>query len=796
MTLPSAPKGPMSPRAALMQPSTAFLLLSLLPVLGAARWRPDIVLCLLVWVAFCRVWMERWFGAARPDLPQDAPRPGQMKRLRGHVAIQVATLVGAVAIVFVRSWEMWVPLLLIPAPVLLADTASIKLRGRFHGAYSRFPSLSVLLCGLITFGAYGSWVDRGAPDMNDDFLYALRANELPKSLSIEERNDAIAIVRSVLSGSPAPQAQGRLAAPHPERVWVTLFRQARKARWVRGYSEDGTLAERLRAAAEMAKASAPSGRWPANWSSVRIQVDLEGPSQRLGSRWFRVLVARIGESVAGDHFVWRFVQYDDEAGVDGFRMTESGREATVLPADPLIDSWFTPRSLKKRFRVDNWWATRRELGKRGGFEPTQPWPPGATLENFRTYSFAQPDPEEARTVELYRGNVLFEGELDEARLLTGIASAGEWLLGTVEDDGRFDYEYFPTSDDHGRGYNEVRHAGSVYGLFHLARMAEREPSLQSRRNAYIEAGILALDRVYSMLGSPPGTEGDHVAFLQTRRKGVRVDTGAQALTLLSFLERPPADSVTDPELAARLWRDGDDAIIAGLARTLIALVDERGWVYKRWENARSGEVMERQPLYYPGELMLALVRFFEETGDLEALETARHVGRAQIAYAHRPWEIPDHWVMQALDLLDKHDPEDPTWRDGAYEMGMEYTSEQFPPQMPHANDYRGAYRRDLEIARTTRAASRGEAIGGVARIAWRRGDPSDRWERSLIEGARHLIEQQYTADNSFTFPNPAEGLGAIRMGLIDNHCRIDNNQHGVVALNAALEALRRQGGSP
>ena len=55
-----------------------------------------------------------------------------------------------------------------------------------------------------------------------------------------------------------------------------------------------------------------------------------------------------------------------------------------------------------------------------------------------------------------------------------------------------------------------------------------------------------------------------------------------------------------------------------------------------------------------------------------------------------------------------------------------------------------------------------------------------------------MIEQQYTPDNSFTFPNRKEGLGAIRMGLIDNHCRIDNNQHGIVALDAALQAIRRQ----
>ena len=80
----------------------------------------------------------------------------------------------------------------------------------------------------------------------------------------------------------------------------------------------------------------------------------------------------------------------------------------------------------------------------------------------------------------------------------------------------------------------------------------------------------------------------------------------------------------------------------------------------------------------------------------------------------------------------------------------------------------------------------------MARIAWRHGDPSEHWERSLIEGARHLMEQQYVSDNSFFLPDPGEVRGAIRMGIVDMHIRIDNNQHGVVALGAALAAMREQ----
>lgn len=786
----------LSARDALRHPRIAAGAIALLPVLGAARWRADIVILCLLWLLFCRLWSERWFGRARPD--GVAPAAGLLRGASVSAAEVLAVLYGAVAITFLRAWDQWSSLVLIPFPVLLADWTAVRLKGRLFPRLASWPVLTVALCGVITLGSYGRLAELGGPKIKDDFLYPLRANPTPEPLTEEERSAAIAMVRGALLGRGAVEAPGRLAVAHPHPVHVTLFAPVKRKRWTRGTATSGTLGEQLIAAASAARDELVGRHRGVDLATVRIQVDLEGPGQRLGGRWFRGLINDLGHRIAGDNFVWRFAQYDLETGVDGFRLRKGDDEAVVLPADPLLDGWFSPRDLKKRFRYDNWMRTLKELRRRSGLTEDRegPWPAGATLTNFRTYSFAQPDPTTPRTVELHRGHVLFEGELTEERLLSSLQSAGEWLLGTVEDDGRFDYEYFPTRDDHGRGYNEVRHAGSVYGLFHLAELAAKEPTLAARRETYIEAGVRALDRVYGMLDTPPGLDegAPHVAFVEQKRRGPRVDTGAQALTLLSFLARPTPDSVDAPALAVRLYKDGDDAIIAGLATTLMDLVDERGWVFRRWSDARSGEPMTEQPLYYPGELMLALVLYHEATGDPRALAVTKTVGRAQIAYAKRPWQIPDHWVMQALDRLDALDPDDPTWRDAAYDMGREYTSEQFVPpfQEPHAPDYRGAYRRDMEIARTTRAASRGEAIGGVARIAWRRGDPAQRWERSLIEGARHLIEQTYTADTTWSFPDPDEPIGAIRMGLIDNHCRIDNNQHGIVALDAALHALRRQ----
>jgi hypothetical protein len=296
--------------------------------------------------------------------------------------------------------------------------------------------------------------------------------------------------------------------------------------------------------------------------------------------------------------------------------------------------------------------------------------------------------------------------------------------------------------------------------------------------------------VYRNLGTPPGAGPEFVAFLEGRN-GNSTNSGAQALTLLSLLERPAPRPEDRPDLAALLVRPDDDAVRAGLVRTLMAMVDAEGRVWERWTEAKKGGLVVKEPVYYPGELMLALVRDYEGRRDEAVLQTVERVGRAQIRLAQTPGAVPDHWVMQALDRLDALQPENPEWREAAYAMARDYMDEQFPPQLPPFPDYRGSYRRDLEVPRTTRAASRGEALGGVVRIAWRHGDPAGDLERSLVEGARHLTEQMWTPENSWFLPRPKEAEGAIRMGAIDMHCRIDNNQHGVVAMSNALAVLRR-----
>ena len=746
----------------------------------------------LVWGIVCYLGTERLF-------------PGVFLR---HLWGALLSLFGAVVIIFLTALGLRPVAMLLFVPGIVLVGVPPLLSERMQGIVARSPGPALVLYVLATIGLYVFAAALGPlPSINDDFLFALVREEAPEALSEEERNAAIDVIQDVLGGDSVDPSTlpERLTDKHHGGVWVTFYRRNSKDRSVRGEAppHEGLYGQ-LAVAAQRAFEQGIERGWKPSDELV-IQVDMGGSENDI--QWIRLrrgLRAIVGSFTKGRPN-WDSLVYRSEPGVVGFRIKGKSGSGVVLPSDVITDGMLTPRDRKRRYRTDNFQVVWDELSRRAGVARSVPG--SRDFTTFRTYCFVQPVPSEERTVEVYRGNVLGPAKVDEKILLDAINRAGRWLLEQVGDDGRFDYQYYPSKDSHGKGYNEVRHAGSVYGLFHMAHLAASEPTLRDQSDDYLRAGILAMDRVYRNLGINPGTppEDGYVTFLEGK-KGRKSNSGSPALTLLGFMMRPAPEDVADETLRAGIWREGDDRIMKGLAKTLLRMIDDDGQVYRYWRDAlkksemcadrckikEKGHRHVREPLYFPGEAMLALAMYYERTGDDVWLEGAKKIGRRQIRIARSPLRVPDHWVMQALDLLDRAEPGNDEWRKGAYAMGRRYAREQFPPQQPPFPDYQGAYRRIQEIPRTTRAASRGEAIGGVVRIAWRHGDTSWNWERSLLEGSRHLIEQMFTVDNSFFVPRPEEVLGAVRMGIVDNHCRIDNNQHAVVALSNALTALRHR----
>ncbi len=582
------------------------------------------------------------------------------------------------------------------------------------------------------------------------------------------------LVVATLTGADADPAAVTATVDHP--TWVSLFRPGDIVR-LRGSSSKQALGDALVEATTAALASAgdDEASWRADATKIRVQVDLTGAPGPVVT--------------TGEKSLWYLV----EPGVHGVTVTKGDATATMLPSEPVSMGHLTPRV---RARKDKHRRMFGRLCKDAKLRGDCWQQDDVTITRFRSTSFGLVEPGKP-AVRLFRGNVLWEGEPTEQQVLDSIKWGGLWLVNTVQEDGKFDYEYYPNKDEGSRGYNIVRHAGSVYGLFEMWELAGEEPHLAADRDRYIAAAGASMGYVYEGLKPPPAAREGRICLLD-KRGGC--DSGSAALTLLTFLVRPAPEEIPAEHREA-CYREDDAALMEGLGLTLLDMIDDKGKVWRRYRDAMTQDRVVKEPLYYPGESMLALVRFYEATGDERWLDGARRIAQRQMDwYERKRMQNPDHWVMQALYrlwLIDKDD----RYAQNAYAMGTHYASEQYGdgahygPVWTPWPDYLGAYRRTNDTPRTTRAGSRSEALRAVTNLAWDRGDDATAYEEALLGAARHLMEQQYTERNGYWLPDLDRVHGAYPMGVVDNHVRIDNNQHALVGMVGALHVIRKRAGT-
>ena len=626
------------------------------------------------------------------------------------------------------------------------------------------------------FGPSTEWDSRVGTDggATSDLLYlAWDMEKAPPRLSDADKQAAVDIVRATLRNGGEPPdslrptlARGAMGSPIEFGLWLSLYRPG-ATDVVRRQIRTGTVGEGLVALAGQAL---NDGKSPAAYKeqakALKFAIDLEGPSQVLPTR--------------DDRALWYLV----EPGVDGVRVSKGDARGTLLPHEPVTKGLLTPRVRGRTPKIE---AIMKAASTDAGLAKDAWKSDGVTVERFRTTNFGVVTAE-GPAVDFFRGNVLWDGMPGEAEILESIRVGGQWLAYTVKDDGKFDYEYFPNQDKHSSGYNIVRHAGSVYGLFEMWHLAQEESVIKPDQDIYLDKASRAMGFIYDALKKPKNARGEDRMCLIERDT---CDSGSAALTLLTFLGRPAKDKISK-KYQAEIYRQTDEAIMEGLALTMVDMIDKKGKVHRRYRDAVKLDRVKKEPLYYPGEVMLSLMRYYEETEDTRWLEAAERIADRQIKWYRRDRFItPDHWVMQAFLHLWRIKKTD-RYANTAYAMATHYSSEQYPYIWQGFPDYYGAWRRDDDTPRTTRAGSRSEALRAVVHLAWERGDDATVYEDSLLRAARHLMEQQYTERNSYWVPNFEKVRGAYPMGVVDNHIRIDNNQHALVGITGALEVARKR----
>jgi hypothetical protein len=558
----------------------------------------------------------------------------------------------------------------------------------------------------------------------------------PPELTLEEARVALAWVRALseakTSGRPPPAPPRELAgrsSHHP--VFITLYGADGRGRTdprIGRYappreSPPASLAQALALATEdllhqldtRGIALEPPGQ-------STLKVDLAGAPRRLGLK----------TSVYLDLVLDR--------GQDGLTAQLGPNQIFVLPAQPLEQG-------------TRWASLVAELDRLSGG--------AAKLSSFRTRSFVEGPPSEPGPWPVFRGNVL-AAEVTAPVVRQSLLDAARYLVRSLGPDGRYCYMYRAEEDRCEDDYNLLRHAGTTYCLYQLAR-------------------VLGLPELFG-----PAEQASEWLRAQTRE----VEGDPSRVFLLE------GDLAKLGAVGLAVLRDGRDRELLGkLGRFLVSQQNNDGYFRSFFRWRADLEVPTHNSIYYPGEALLALVRLYRIAPDPSILGAAT---RGADFLVRRRWRWagmelfvpPDAWLAQALAELDAITRAD--WlRDYAYrivevtQLTMLRASEGASP------DLIGGPASGPIFPGVTPAGARNEATTAVWQMARRRGEAeraAGLRELALLS-ARFQLSQQFRATNSYFLPQPLRARGGFRATAVDHGVRIDYVQHNVTGLIGVLDML-------
>jgi hypothetical protein len=364
--------------------------------------------------------------------------PGEPWRFAAGWLLSSGLLVPCLWALMQRS--VWPVVLAAAAAGLLAVALRVGPR-RLAQDWRAQPMLAstsyLLLTGLLLRAASGHLL---AP-LSDDVLFALYAAAEPPGLEQPELDAASRIVVARLEHYQRG-AKARPTAVSTENLSVTLLRTYPGAAYVtlwldgrapiRGQASGGVLGADLARATDRALDSAAEWTsWVQGAARVRFQIDLTGPPEPIRRRPLHPLVLAalapmtpVSAKHLGKLSLLAQLVYEIEPGVDGLVLRLGEREATLLPSDPVLYGWLTPR-VEGRIKMLE--RLLEELGPRLGAGKDAWLGPDAQLYKMRSTSFGRPVPAGPdQAVRLYRGNVALEPP-DAAAIGHGLDEAAAWL---------------------------------------------------------------------------------------------------------------------------------------------------------------------------------------------------------------------------------------------------------------------------------------------------------------------------------------------------------------------------------
>lgn len=399
------------------------------------------------------------------------------------------------------------------------------------------------------------------------------------------------------------------------------------------------------------------------------------------------------------------------------------------------------------------------------FEEGEIGPAAIPADGIRHFEATQllVDLRRSSITELFRGNQIVPAEAVTSDGVSEMADGmARWLVEQLQDDGRMVYEYFPSRGEESESNNMIRQWMATIALQRLAETTD-DPALWERIGTNIEYNLRLSYRQERGLGLIADPDGD-------------VKLGAVALAALALSLHEDRDRFSEEEAALRrtvddLWQPD------GSFETFVLPAG-------RSDNQN----------FYPGEALLLWAVTLEHGADPALLERFMR----SFAY-YRSWHrdhrnpafVPWHTMAYAKVWAITGDDE---LRDFIFEMndwllGLQQWDDAPAPDM--AGRFYDPDRPDFGPPHASSDGVYLEGLIAAYRVAVAAGDPrADAYRTAILRGVRHLMQLQFADDIDMYYIADRERVaGGIRTTEYDNVIRVDNVQHGFLALVDILDSF-------
>ena len=361
-----------------------------------------------------------------------------------------------------------------------------------------------------------------------------------------------------------------------------------------------------------------------------------------------------------------------------------------------------------------------------------------------------------RVHSLFRGQKIVPVQTITQERVADMARAMEdWLLAQVGPTGATTYKYWPSSGRYSSANNMIR---QFMGSAALANIAARRPKI---------AATVARNLTHNLEQFYTEEQG-----LGLIHEGDKIKLGAAAVALIACLNRQ--DPALQPQIAA-------------LTRFILSMQNPDGSFRTFLRPATRTDCQN----FYPGEACLALMRLYDVTGEAPLIDAV------QRAFAHyRDWHRAQRnpafvpWHTMALCRYLHHRP-NAEMTAFVFEMNDWLLTLQQGNGRP-ADVLGEFFDPDRPDFGPPHASATGVYLEGLIEawaLADRLGAPqAEAYRRAIVLGLRSLRQLQFRhPSDMFYLARQGRVQGALRTTTFDNTIRIDNVQHGLMAMHRILD---------